>query len=129
MKERLTRRLPKLSISPPDMPITLQTVTDITKTLNERGQRYGKFHSHASIAMRLKFSMRYEEPHLEEGQYGITLRKGWANLSCDQAQALDIICDKIARILNGDPNYIDNWHDIQGYAKLIEDRLRLERKT
>ena len=29
------------------------------------------------------------------------------------------------KILNGDPNYVDNWHDIIGYAKLIEDRLRL----
>src|SRR5690606_10084595 len=30
---------------------------------------------------------------------------------------------KIARILIGDPNYADNWHDIQGYAKLVEERL------
>ena len=48
---------------------------------------------------------------------------GWNRLNDVQAQALEVIADKIARILNGDPNYADNWHDIQGYAKLVEDRL------
>ena len=24
---------------------------------------------------------------------------------------------------NGDPNYADSWHDIAGYAKLVEDRI------
>jgi hypothetical protein len=48
----------------------------------------------------------------------------WESLPIDMKQALDVIADKIARILVGDPNYLDNWHDIQGYAKLVEDRLR-----
>ena len=39
------------------------------------------------------------------------------------AMFLGTIADKIGRILSGDPNYADNWHDIQGYAKLVEDRL------
>jgi len=26
-------------------------------------------------------------------------------------------------ILNGDPNYVDSWVDIAGYAKLVADRL------
>jgi hypothetical protein len=43
----------------------------------------------------------------------------------DMKQALSVIADKIARILNGDPYYLDNWHDIQGYAQLIENRLKL----
>jgi len=34
-----------------------------------------------------------------------------------------MICHKISRIVNGDPNYKDSWHDIIGYAKLIEDKL------
>ncbi len=38
------------------------------------------------------------------------------------SKRFEVIADKIARILNGDPNYKDNWHDIQGYAKLAEDR-------
>jgi len=34
-----------------------------------------------------------------------------------------MILHKIARIVNGDPDYTDSWHDIAGYAKLVEDRL------
>jgi hypothetical protein len=48
---------------------------------------------------------------------------GWSQLSPVQRQALTVIADKIARILTGDPDYADNWHDIQGYARLVEERL------
>ena len=33
---------------------------------------------------------------------------------------------KIARILNGDPNYIDNWIDLVGYSQLVVNRLEKE---
>jgi len=82
---------------------------DINKTLAERGERYGKFADRAVIAQGLKRTM-WAAP-------------GWARLADDQKQALEVIADKQARILNGDPDYIDNWHDIIGYAKLVEDRL------
>jgi hypothetical protein len=36
---------------------------------------------------------------------------------------MEMICHKMARIMNGDPNYSDSWHDIAGYAKLVADRL------
>jgi hypothetical protein len=49
---------------------------------------------------------------------------GWGRLTPDKRQALTVIADKIARILNGDPEYKDNWHDIGGYAKLAEDRCK-----
>ena len=83
--------------------------TSITYTLKERGSRYGVFAEHAYIAQSIQNVMR--------------AAPGWTRLSCDEAQALTVIADKIARILNGDPHYTDNWHDIQGYAKLVEDRL------
>lgn len=31
-----------------------------------------------------------------------------------------MIQHKIGRILNGDPAYADSWHDIAGYATLVE---------
>jgi hypothetical protein len=34
-----------------------------------------------------------------------------------------MILHKIARIVNGDSNYADSWHDIGGYAKLVVDEL------
>lgn len=83
-------------------------MTDIVNTLTERGERYGKFVDHARIAQNIKAVMA-------EGK--------WFDLATDQKEALEMIAHKIARILNGDPNYADSWHDIAGYAKLVEDRL------
>jgi hypothetical protein len=47
----------------------------------------------------------------------------WTGLAPDQQEALEMIQHKIARILNGDPDYFDNWHDIAGYATLVAMRL------
>lgn len=93
-------------------------MSDIQATLSERGTRYGDFADHACIAQQLQDVMRDTSD-----DDGLT---GWAALQPFQKQALQVIVDKIAHILNGDPNYIDNWHDIQGYTKLVEDRLPLD---
>lgn len=89
-------------------------MSDTHKTLNEvlseRGSRYGKFEEHAIIAMAIKDIFR-------------TTLNWHTRLADDQCQALDTIADKIARILNGDPNYDDNWRDIAGYATLVLNRL------
>ena len=82
----------------------------IEQTLAERGARYGDFTDHANIAQMLQDDMR--------------CTFGWARLDAVKRQALTVIADKIARILTGDPEYKDNWHDIQGYAKLAEDRCK-----
>jgi hypothetical protein len=84
-------------------------MNNIDATLAERGQRYGEFHEHAAIAQNLQDVMR-----------GTV---GWGGLKADQKQALTVIADKIARMLNGDSSYVDNWHDIVGYARLVETRL------
>lgn len=91
------------------------TVEGIDATLAERGARYGSFKDHAAIAQDLQDDMR--------------AAPGWNKLAPDQKQALSVIADKIARMLNGDPDYLDNWHDIIGYAKLVEDRLKLEQQV
>ena len=81
----------------------------IDETLNERGCRYGEFEDHAKIAQTLKQYMHNTQ--------------NWFDLAYDQKEALDMIQHKIARILNGDPDYADSWHDIAGYASLIDKRL------
>lgn len=87
-------------------------MSDITKTLEKRGERYGTFSSHAQIAQQLKRTMKNT--------------KNWDRLRDDQAEALEMIQHKIARILNGDPSYHDSWHDIIGYTKLVADTLTPE---
>jgi hypothetical protein len=34
-----------------------------------------------------------------------------------------MISNKIARIVEGDPAYIDSWHDISGYSQLVVNWL------
>jgi len=86
-------------------------MTDINATLAERGSRYGAFDGHAEIAQQLKATVRVFEA------------KRGCDLAHDQREALEMIMHKVARILNGDPNYADNWIDIAGYATLVADRL------
>lgn len=87
-------------------------MSNIDSTLNERGNRYGEFVGHANVTQNLKRAM---------GQH-----PGWHDLKNDQREALEMVAHKIGRILNGDPNYIDSWHDIIGYVRLVEQRLERE---
>lgn len=86
----------------------------ISGTLEERGKRYGTFTSQAVLTQDFKAVMHSGS--------------SWADAPPDVKEALHMIASKIARIVNGDSNYADNWHDIQGYAKLVEDRINQETK-
>lgn len=81
----------------------------IEKTLTEREGRYGAFADHARLSQHLTDVMRAAPK--------------WEDLSAVQKEALEMIQHKVARILNGDPCYGDNWHDIAGYATLVEQNL------
>lgn len=89
-------------------------MSDIDAVLAERGQRYGDFLGHAKVTMQIK---RVMNSHLLDRD---------KRLGVDQEEALHMIAHKIGRIINGDPNYIDSWDDIAGYAKLVADRLRAD---
>ena len=84
-------------------------VQSVDAILAERQQTHGEFRSHAAISQSLKASMRL----VNEG-------KGWDALTAQQAEALEMIAHKIARILNGNPNYPDHWADIARYATLVQ---------
>lgn len=97
------------ALRPPVSPV------DIGATLSQRGSRYGPFTGHARITQDLKHIMHTTH--------------GWAKLTSDQKESLEMIVHKIGRILNGDPNYDDSWVDIAGYAKLVGDRLTTGKET
>lgn len=86
--------------------------TELKDVLQQRGDRYGSYPTHALISQDLKAAMQ---------KYS-----GYERLSVDQKESLEMIAHKIARILNGDPNYDDSWVDIAGYATLIAKRLQSE---
>ena len=82
---------------------------DVTETLDTRGNRYGEYRNVSRTAQFLKDTLRsgescgIMEPYMQE--------------------SLDLIANKLARIVNGDPFYDDSWHDVGGYAKLVEIEL------
>lgn len=82
----------------------------LIETLAERGESYGAFIDNADVAQRIKREMR--------------LSANWDELRPDMREALEIIASKISRLLTGQMGHIDSWHDIAGYARLVEDRLR-----
>lgn len=81
----------------------------LEQTLKERGSRYGDFAEGARIMQKVKAAIRNNS--------------NFHKLRPFQQEALEMIAHKIGRILNGDPNYIDNWHDIAGFATLVEKEL------
>ena len=82
---------------------------NVADVLVERGNRYGQFINQAHITQNIKWALRENS--------------NWDSLMDDHREALDMIANKMGRILNGDPNYDDSWMDIAGYAQLIVDRL------
>lgn len=86
-------------------------MNNLDQILSDRGNRYGTFKRHAEISQSLKLMI---SSFLENRD---------KVLSDDQQEALEMICHKIARVINGDHNYADSWQDIAGYAQLVADRL------
>lgn len=79
----------------------------VEETLKERGSVHGDFTMNAAVARELKN----------------VVAKWDIRLTSVQREGLDAIMCKVARILAGDPSFKDHWHDIQGYARLVEERL------
>ena len=95
-----------------ELQITLEpNETDVDAVLDSRAQDYGRFIEGAEIMQMLK---RLVHNHIDQRN---------KQLAFDQREALDMIIHKIGRIINGNPDKVDNWVDIAGYAKLVADRL------
>lgn len=82
----------------------------MNKTLDERGERYENSETMPNYLKKLKQAMKEKAT--------------WWDLVRANRNPPEMIAHKIARILNGDPNYADNWHDIAGYATLIDLQLQ-----
>jgi len=80
--------------------------------LDSRAKDYGAFADNARLAQALKRAMA---DHADEMG---------SLFSDEQWEALEMIATKMSRIVNGNPDKIDNWDDIAGYAKLVADKLR-----
>lgn len=81
----------------------------LNETLQDRGTEYGQFINNSAISQDLKDYLR-QAPN-------------WESLESDQKEALDMIMHKVSRLMVGNHNNIDSWHDIAGYAELVAKRL------
>ena len=84
----------------------------VDETLDNRAQDYGKFKDGAELMQGIKRLL---------ADHALRHNKTFAD---DQWEALEMIVHKMARIVNGNPDKVDHWVDIAGYAKLIADRLQ-----
>ena len=83
----------------------------VDKVLDARAVDYGKFKDGARLMQSMKRLM---------SDHANAQGKTFAD---DQWEALEMIVHKIGRIINGNPDKVDHWTDIAGYAKLVADRL------
>jgi hypothetical protein len=88
-------------------------VSDIQNLLHARSATHGNFGNVANTAQRIKRVLHDTD--------------GWPFLSDEQAESLDMIAMKIARVLSGDPSHSDHWEDIEGYARLISNKIASDR--
>ena len=82
----------------------------LTEILAERGNSYGDYTSQALVAQTLKHVV-HTAPTAQV-------------MKAIERESLDMICTKMSRLLTGDPQHLDSWVDIAGYAQLVVDRLR-----
>jgi uncharacterized protein YdhG (YjbR/CyaY superfamily) len=87
-------------------------VSGVGKVLDARAEQYGSFMQSSDTVVRIKSIMHN------------AVARNNVHLYPDQLQALDMIATKISRIVHGNPNHLDSWIDIAGYATLVADRIQ-----
>jgi len=85
---------------------------EVKEILDERKATHGDFTENARIAQELK---RVAESAIN-----------WDTMNDVQREGVHAILCKLSRVLSGGVTYKDTWQDIQGYAKLVEERLPKE---
>lgn len=82
---------------------------NVAETLAERHGQYGHYTYVSKTSQLLKRTIR-ESPNYQ-------------TMPAYMNESLDMICNKLARILCGNYYLRDSWLDIEGYAKLITNEL------
>ena len=81
----------------------------IHDTLDQREKSYGSYPENCRLTQEMKDIVR--------------AHPRWVTMSPDKKQSIEMILYKISRIITGDHGHKDSWHDIGGFALLIEQDL------
>jgi hypothetical protein len=84
---------------------------DTTKLLAERGKTHGEYRDHARATQGV---MRV-----------LSAEKNWSTLPDIMKETIHMIAHKLGRVVTGDPYVEDHWFDIEGYSRLVRERLGL----
>lgn len=82
----------------------------VSEIIDEREKTHGDFRAMSGTNIQIQNA-------IEKGE-------GYKWLNASQLTSLQMIAVKIARIVNGDPNHIDSWDDIAGYATLVSKEIK-----
>ena len=93
----------------------------LEETLAQRGESHGDAAVQFAMAQAIKEAMR--------GYTGgdcdtlMAIEQCWSEVPPAAREALEMIVHKMTRIVCGQADFSDHWHDIQGYAKVAQDRV------
>ena len=86
-------------------------IIDLEGTLKERGGNYGDAMEHFNTTKNMYNVFKKRLGSMDDVRM------------CNMVEHVAyMICDKLARASHN-PYHLDNWRDIQGYAKLLEKEL------
>ena len=91
-----------------------ESLQSVEETLVQRGNRYGEYYKVAEVSQDIKAT-------LYQGM--LSSGKTENDIPDYMWESIDMIANKLSRVVNGDPLYDDNWRDIAGYAQLVVDEL------
>ena len=83
---------------------------EIDNTLAARAVNYGDYAEGSRVGQNILKAMQDSQ--------------GWHRLTDDQKESLYMIAHKIRRIVNGNGEHFDSWHDIAGYATLSANEVK-----
>lgn len=84
-------------------------INDVDETLKERQSQYGGFEDVA---------------HATQSMLDVLVKDTcYEKMPKPHKEAIHMILSKVSRVACGDQNHKDSWHDIGGYAKLIENLI------
>jgi hypothetical protein len=83
--------------------------SEVSSTLSKRGATHGSFRTQSGITQNITEFMRGG--------------RNWDDLPAYAKHAMEMVAVKLGRILTGDWSHTDHWHDIAGYAQLVEKEL------
>jgi hypothetical protein len=81
----------------------------VEETLVTRRSTHGDFTEFSEVSQSLSRVMR-SSPNFS------------SKMTDTQIEALEMVFHKAARILTGEPDFAEHWHDIAGYATRAEER-------